>query len=90
MLELPEVREIAGPFDEAGLVHPWRHADPRVDALCDEVQTLVHRGEKNGHSRARIFSEIWQAASADAGRAAPAPVLRSRSAIPYLEEPWYC
>ncbi len=62
LLQLAEVREMVGPFDRAALVYPWRHADPRVDALCEEVQEIVRRGEKLGQSRTRIFQRIWQAA----------------------------
>ena len=95
LLELAEVREMVGPFDQAALVYPWRHPDPRVDALCEEVQELVRVGDKLGRSRAQSFTRIWRAASAAASAAGvpeqrPEPVLLSRAAIPYLNEPWYC
>ncbi len=95
LLELAEVRETVGPFDQAALVYPWRHSDPRVDALCEEVQELVRVGDKLGRSRAQSFVRIWRAASAAASAAGvpeqrPEPVLVSRAAIPYLNEPWYC
>jgi hypothetical protein len=93
LLELDEVRRIAGPFDPAALVHPWRHSDPRVDALAEEVQSIVERGEKMGRSRAKLFQQIWNAAHAAAGLDAPAPVEPmevARAAVPYLTEPWYC
>jgi hypothetical protein len=97
LLELAEVRELVGPFDPAALVYPWRHPDPRVDALCEEVQELVRAGEKLNRPRARIFARIWDAASAAAGAAGvaayarwPEPALVARAAIPYLNEPWYC
>jgi len=95
LLELAEVREMVGPFDQAALVYPWRHPDPRVDALCEEVQELVRVGDKLGRSRAQSFTRIWRAASTAASAAGvskqrPEPVLVSRAAIPYLNEPWYC
>jgi len=95
LLELAEVREMVGPFDPAALVYPWRHPDPRVDALCEEVQELVRVGDKLGRSRAQSFTRIWRAASTAASAAGvskqrPEPVLVSRAAIPYLNEPWYC
>src|SRR5262249_8905014 len=31
LLELPEIRDLAGRFDARALVHPWRHPDPEVD-----------------------------------------------------------
>ena len=93
LLELEDVRALAGPFDPAALAHPWRHPDPRVDALAETVQSLVERGEKLGRPREKIFRQIWQAAHAAAGLDAPAPpepVLAARAAVPYLTEPWYC
>ncbi|MBI3664269.1 MAG: radical SAM protein [Acidobacteria bacterium] len=105
LLELEEVRSMVAPFDEEALVFPWRHADPRVDALCEEVEQLVRSGEKLDVSRGKIFARICDAASAacpeqSRGAADAAgiperwqrrePVLVSRAAIPYLNEPWYC
>ena len=93
LLELGDVRALAGPFDPAALVHPWCHPDPRVDALAEAVQDIVERGEKLGRSREKIFERIWQAAHSAAGEDAPdlpQPTLVARAAIPYLTEPWYC
>ncbi len=94
LLELPDVEELVGPFDEAALVYPWAHSDPRVDRLCEELQTIVHRGEKSSQSRSRIFGRIEETAFNAAGRGVALknaqPVLVSRAAIPYLNEPWYC
>jgi radical SAM superfamily enzyme YgiQ (UPF0313 family) len=94
LLELPEVPELIGPFDEEALLYPWSHVDPRVDQLCEEIQRQVHADEKLKCSRAPIFENIWEAAhhapglSVVAERAQPLPVVRA--AIPYLNEPWYC
>jgi radical SAM superfamily enzyme YgiQ (UPF0313 family) len=97
LLELDDVRHMVAPFDEAALVYPWRHADPHVDALCEEVSQIVRSGEKLNVSRAKIFARISDAASAAADAVGipplwqrPEPVLVARAAIPYLNEPWYC
>jgi radical SAM superfamily enzyme YgiQ (UPF0313 family) len=99
LLELPEMGEIVAPFDEAALVYPWKHADPRVDALCDRLQEIVHADEKMKRPRARIFERVEEAAfealngngSAVDQLARPSlPLLPSRATIPYLNEPWYC
>ncbi len=94
LLELAEVRELVGPFDEAALVYPWRHPDSRVDALCEEVQELVRAGDKLGRSRAQSFARIEKAARCARGlsdeSARPQPELLARGAVPYLNEPWYC
>lgn len=93
LLELDDVRQMVAPFDEAALVYPWRHADSRVDVLCEEVENIVRSGEKFNVSRAKIFAHIWDAASVGAippRWQRPAPVLVARAAIPFLNEPWYC
>jgi len=97
LLELDDIREIVGPFAEAALVYPWENADARVDRLCQELQQIVHAGEKMNRRRTHIFERIEQAALAAAGvrvgngiRKASLPILAARAAIPYLNEPWYC
>jgi hypothetical protein len=97
LLELAEVREIVRPFDNAALMYPWKHADPRVDALCERLQEIVHAGEKMGRPRSRIFERIEEAAydalhEGEVRRVAQRemPAMASRATIPYLNEPWYC
>ena len=95
LLDLPDIRQLAGPFEERSLVHPWKHPDGRVDQLCEEVQRIVHTGEKLNRARARIFRGIRDAARRAAGveaisEAAAVPLLAARATIPYLTEPWYC
>ncbi len=93
LLELDEIRRNVATFDEAALVYPWKHADPRVDHLCEQVQGIVHSGEKMKRSRAQIFERIEDAAFAVAGGGitrSALPVLASQAAVPYLNEPWYC
>lgn len=93
LLELHEIRHLVGPFDPSALAYPWRNSDPRVDALGAEIEQIVASGEKRKLARRAIFERIWKAARKTAGFraefAAP-PVLMSRAAIPYLNEPWYC
>jgi radical SAM superfamily enzyme YgiQ (UPF0313 family) len=95
LLELEEVRCMVGEFDAAGLLYPWKHADPWVDALADTVQELASEGEKLKQSRAEIFARIWQAAAAVAGADDSQsewrlPRVANSAPIPRLSEPWYC
>jgi len=93
LLELEEVPYLVAPFDPESLAYPWRHPDPRVDALCEEIQWIVAASEKQKRSRRAIFERIWQAAHKAAGldeAFASLPVLPSRATIPFLNEPWYC
>ncbi len=82
LLELPEIREIIGPFDRIALSHPWQHSDPAIDQLCKRVQTLIRRKA----TRTEMFQEIWELAHGTR----PDCHLASRATIPYLNEPWYC
>jgi radical SAM superfamily enzyme YgiQ (UPF0313 family) len=90
MLELEDMRALAGPFDPVSLTHPWRHRDPAVDALQDHVSRLV--GVRLNAPRREVFDRVWQEAHA-AGSVVP-PERRTpplvRAAVPYLNEPWYC
>jgi radical SAM superfamily enzyme YgiQ (UPF0313 family) len=93
LLELDEIRRGVGDFDEAALVYPWKHADPRVDRLCERIQGIVHSGEQMKRGRTQIFERIEDAAFAVAGGGmtrSALPALVSRAAVPYLNEPWYC
>jgi radical SAM superfamily enzyme YgiQ (UPF0313 family) len=94
LLELAEVREMIGAFDEAQLVYPWKHSEPRIDELCHKIQERVARGEKNGDTRWGIFERVWALAHEMADLpVAPIPesdALVARAAVPYLTEPWYC
>ena len=90
LLELPEIRELAPAFDPITMTYPWRHPDPRVDRLQESLAALV--GVRAGAGRSETFAQVWEAAHAAAGAAAPPRQtgLLPRAAIPYLNEPWYC
>ncbi len=92
LLELDEMRGMVGPFDEERLCYPWRHPDPRVDALQRDVEDIVQDTIEVGMSRAAIFVRIWERLQAAFdGRARPPPdIAPGPGAIPQLSEPWYC
>ena len=94
LLELPEVQEIVGPFDETALIYPWRHSDPRADQLQGKIQALVGAATARGASRREIFAQVWLLAEqAPGGLGRPLPLsvqTPARVTIPYLTEPWYC
>jgi radical SAM superfamily enzyme YgiQ (UPF0313 family) len=88
LLDLPEIRDGAGPFDPQSLCYPWRHEDPALDRLCVSLQDLIRRDERRHTTRLQTFKRI-----AELVWGAPFPVEEprvSRAAIPYLTEPWYC
>ncbi len=86
LLELAEIRDGVDAFDSAALYYPWRHGDPRVDALASDLQQIVERGEKLGpqpfadlraHHREglgeRRLRSSTQSATPQGGAADPAP-----------------
>ena len=90
MLELEDMRQVAGPFDPLSLTHPWRHPDPRVDGLQELMARVV--GVRVNAPRRDIFDRVWNDAHAFAASTAPArtqPIV-PRTTVRYLNEPWYC
>jgi len=90
LLKLPGFRDTLMPFDPALLGYPWRHPDPRVDRLQQELQARVAQGEAEKLSRREVFAALWRRAHEAAGLAVPDLPADLGSAIPRLSEPWYC
>lgn len=89
LLELDEVRRLAGTFDPGTLTYRWQHPDGRVDELHEQLLALV--GTRVQADRRAIFNEIRAIAHQRAGRPAPGALVTSAPAdVPYLSEPWYC
>jgi radical SAM superfamily enzyme YgiQ (UPF0313 family) len=88
LLELDDIRRVVEPFDAASLTWPWRHPDPRVDALQAAVMRFV--GAAAAMPRAQAFAGI--AALAREYAELPAAPRRARTGVPvpYVSEPWYC
>jgi hypothetical protein len=90
LLQLDDIRALVKPFDAGSLTWPWRHADPRVDRLQEDVMRLV--GIKIRGGRTATFDVVRELAAEAAGtprRPSPRPA-RDRATVPYLNEPWYC
>ena len=94
LMERDDVRALAGPFDDASLVHPWRHPDPRVDALQEGLAGMIGERTARDEGRSAIFARAWALAglpAAEAPRALePSGAAPPRAPVPYLTEPWYC
>jgi radical SAM superfamily enzyme YgiQ (UPF0313 family) len=91
LLELEDIRAVAGPFNPRTLTHPWTHPDPEVDRLQQAIEMLVGGGVNA--ERRQVFDAVYElasAGSADRGGLPGSRPLRSRAAVPYLTEPWYC
>ena len=97
LLDLEEIRFLAGPFDPEALVHPWRHPDDQVDRLQREVEGCVRDLSVRGARRREIFESVWNLAHASGAGVAPdalplpiATLELRHPPIPFLDEPWYC
>jgi hypothetical protein len=90
LLRLPGFRDLIQDFDAKILGYPWRHRDPRVDKLQQQVQAFVAGTEQVGLLRSEVFARIWSMAHEAAGRPAPALTENLGSPISRLSEPWYC
>jgi hypothetical protein len=89
MLELDEIRQVAGSFDPKTLTYRWVHRDPHVDRLHEEVVALV--GSRLTGDRRELFDSISNRAHQRARIVRPSvPPPPGRATIPYLNEPWYC
>jgi radical SAM superfamily enzyme YgiQ (UPF0313 family) len=91
LLELDDIKAQVGPFDAKTLTYPWRHRDPRVDALQQRVMAIAGVPTR---SRDEMFEAARELAYRARGQGKTSRsidlVLPSRSAIPYMNEPWYC
>jgi hypothetical protein len=91
LLRLPGFLDVIETFDAQLLGYPWRHADPRVDALQQAVQSCVAQGEREGLARGDIFEQVWRLAHDAVGRSVPEPAGTDfGQPIARLSEPWYC
>lgn len=93
LLELLGFSARLGPFDEESLVYPWRHEDPRVDALQQAVEEWVHDCGQGDKTRRETFAGLWELAGEATGHTVEPfepDATTPRAAIPYLNEPWYC
>ena len=94
LLQLREVQEIVGPFDQRRSAIRGNTADPRVDSLQRELERTIQFSVKLEYDRSTIFEYAWhllqQAKGSDDEVLPTLPALAARATIPYLTEPWYC
>jgi len=96
LLELSEVRERIGEFDETALSYRWANPDPRVDELQREIEELVQFAPAEICERKATFEDMWRRLQRalhekmEFLKALPwGPPAQSKP-IPYLTEPWFC
>jgi radical SAM superfamily enzyme YgiQ (UPF0313 family) len=93
LLELPDIASLVGDFDSDKLVYPWRHSDPAIDDLAENISRIAAEAEKRRESRSQTFERIWEATAALINTNGRMPFRHTASLVlpaPYLSEPWYC
>ena len=87
----PEIATLVGEFDSEKLFYPWRHSDPALDSLAENISHIVAAAEKRKESRSETFERIRDAA-AQLQEMPPASFRQvgPQRPAPYLSEPWYC
>jgi hypothetical protein len=102
LLDLPEVQDLVGDgFDAEALSYRWRHPDPGMDQLFDQVDAAVRDALKHRSARADVFAEVMRMARNALPAPATTPVQPAPASVelveghhpwpvPYLSEPWYC
>lgn len=90
LLERPETGPCLDAFDEAGLAWRWRHPDPAMDALQQQVEAVVADGAAAGAPRRTLFEQVRRLAVPGRAALAEPAAAPPRAPVPYLTEPWYC
>jgi radical SAM superfamily enzyme YgiQ (UPF0313 family) len=92
LLRDPETAAALGPLDATALGHPWRHPDPRMDALQREAEARVAGGAVADEAPQVSFEAVRALAWRAAGREASPPPARTRrrGPAPRLTEHWFC
>jgi radical SAM superfamily enzyme YgiQ (UPF0313 family) len=91
LLEVDDVRRLAGEFDGKTLTYRWAHPDPAVDALHADISALVGRQLTSNRRQAfDAISALVQQRTSTPGRHVLLANPDAQRPIPYLDEPWYC
>ncbi len=94
LLSMPETRQWLGPLVQDDFSHTWRHPDPRMDRLHEQVTELVEHDAMNGEDASSTFYRVRELAYATLGSGGPPaqrcglPGMRLRP--PRLTEAWFC
>jgi hypothetical protein len=79
-----------GSYDAEALGYRWKHVDPRMDQLFEDVTRLVERGAGGDADHRELIARVRALAYAAAGRPAPTSLPRSERFVPRLSESWFC
>ncbi|MGH2509177.1 MAG: CUAEP/CCAEP-tail radical SAM (seleno)protein, partial [Ktedonobacteraceae bacterium] len=94
LLATPEEKPWLGELDAAAYTYRWRHPDPRMDLLHQEVVTLVSRAQVAQQDPLATFFQVkalaLQACGQKADAASDLAQYGQRKILPHLTESWFC
>jgi radical SAM superfamily enzyme YgiQ (UPF0313 family) len=92
--ETSPIQPFLGPLDQAGFQYPWRHPDPRMDLLHQQVTEVVQQAAQTGEDPALTFERLWRTATERAERRWQTRPESSQRSVqrkpPRMTEPWFC
>lgn len=93
LLERPQIQPFLSGFNEEAWTHAWRHPDPRMDELQEEIAGIVEGGSVWGEDEHQTFEKIRRRIEAFAGhrpRVRAQRGARRKKYSPRLTEDWFC
>ena len=94
LLATPEEKPWLGELDAAAYTYRWHHPDPRMDALQQDVATLVAQAQVAQQDPIVTFFQVKALALQSCGQRANAnhEIERygQRKVLPHLTESWFC
>lgn len=94
LLDTPEEKPWLGELDAAAYTYRWRHPDPRMDTLHQEIAALVEQAQVAHQEPAITFFQLkalaLQACGQQADAAQEIAQYGQRKILPHLSESWFC
>ncbi len=86
LLDEPEF----GPLDPPTLTHVWRHANPVIDQLQQDIAAAVEHASKHDEPVGTTFETLRALIYRAAGRVPSRDQLGPFRQVPRMTEPWFC
>ena len=94
LLDAPDSAAWLGELDAAAYTYTWRHPDPHMDTLQQQVADLVEQAERMGTDSIATFFRIkaltLAANDQEMHVASAIEAYGSRKMLPHLSESWFC
>jgi radical SAM superfamily enzyme YgiQ (UPF0313 family) len=90
LAEHPEAKPHMGALDEAAFTYRWRHPDPHMDELQQEVSRLVEKDAQAGADPGGTFYRVLELAHGREPATVSCSLPPDRARAPRLTETWFC